>query len=151
MNLVVVESPSKSKTIKKYLGKDYHVIASKGHVVDLPKSTTGIDPEHNFKADYVVTKKEALADIKKAFKGSDKLIIASDLDREGEAIGWHIAKELGVIDEKGKHIGKKPIERIVFHEITKEAIEDAIAHPRDINMDLVNAQQARRFLDRLVG
>ncbi|MFS8131287.1 MAG: type I DNA topoisomerase [Candidatus Dojkabacteria bacterium] len=151
MNLVVVESPSKSKTIKKYLGKDYHVIASKGHVVDLPKSTTGIDPENNFKADYVVTKKEALADIKRAFKGADKLIIASDLDREGEAIGWHIAKELGVIDEKGKHKGKRPLERIVFHEITKEAIEDAIAHPRDINMDLVNAQQARRFLDRLVG
>ncbi|MEP7103518.1 MAG: type I DNA topoisomerase [Candidatus Dojkabacteria bacterium] len=151
MNLVVVESPSKSKTIKKYLGSEYHVIASKGHVVDLPKSETGIDVEHDFKPTYVITKKEALADIKKAFKGADKLIIASDLDREGEAIGWHIAKELGVIDENGKHKGKRPVERIVFHEITKEAIQEAIAHPRDINMDLVNAQQARRFLDRLVG
>lgn len=151
MNLVVVESPSKSKTIKKYLGKDFHVIASKGHVIDLPKSDLGIDVANEFKADYVVTKKESLKDIKKAFKDADKLIIASDLDREGEAIGWHIARELGVIDDKGKAKGKKKVERIVFHEITKGAIEDAIAKPRAINMDLVNSQQARRFLDRLVG
>jgi DNA topoisomerase-1 len=151
MNLVVVESPSKSKTIKKYLGKDYKVIASKGHVIDLPKSDLGIEPENKFKANYVVTKKESLKEIKKAFKESDSLIIASDLDREGEAIGWHIAKELGVIDDNGKVKGKKKVGRIVFHEITKSAIEEAIANPRSINMDLVNSQQARRFLDRLVG
>src|SRR5260221_5863021 len=114
MNLVVVESPSKAKTIGKYLGKGYIVKASKGHVVDLPKSGLGIDVEHDFKPEYIVTNPTSLSELKKSFKDADKLILAVDLDREGEAIGWHIAKELNVIDENGKPKGKKPFERIVF-------------------------------------
>lgn len=151
MNLVVVESPSKAKTINKYLGKGYQVIASKGHVVDLPKSKLSIDPENNFKAEYIITNPKSLKEIKSKFKSSDKLILAVDLDREGEAIGWHIAKELKLVNDKGKKTGKKPLERIVFNEISKEAIEKAIRSPRDIDMNLVNAQQARRLLDRIVG
>lgn len=151
MNLVIVESPSKAKTINKYLGKDYLVKASKGHVVDLPKSKLGIDVENNFVPDYQITNSKSLSEIKKAFKNADNLILAVDLDREGEAIGWHIARELKVIDEKGKPKGKKSVKRIVFSEITKDAIKEAIANPREIDMNLVNAQQARRVLDRLVG
>jgi len=151
MNLVIVESPAKAKTINKYLGKNYIVMASKGHLVDLPKSKLSIDVDNNFKPGYVVTNPKSLTELKQAFKKADKLILAVDLDREGEAIGWHVAQELKVIDEKGKHIGKKPVERIVFSEITKEAIEDAIKHPRDIDINLFNAQQARRLLDRIVG
>lgn len=151
MNLVIVESPSKAKTINKYLGKNYIVKASKGHVVDLPKSKIGIDVEHNFEPVYEVTNKKALSELKSAFKNADRLILAVDLDREGEAIGWHIAKELKVIDKNGKTKGKKPIERIVFHEISKEAIQEALENPRDIDINLVNSQQARRLLDRIVG
>lgn len=151
MNLVIVESPSKAKTINKYLGKEYDVIASKGHVVDLPKSKLSIDVEHDFKPMYTVTNPKSLAEIKKRFKHADKLILAVDLDREGEAIGWHVAQELKLINDKGKKVGKKPVERIVFSEITQDAIQKAIQSPREIDMNLVNAQQARRLLDRIVG
>lgn len=151
MELVIVESPSKAKTIGKYLGKGFVVKASKGHVVDLPKSGLAVDVEHNFKPEYVVTNAKSLSEIKKSLKDADKLILAVDLDREGEAIGWHLARELKLIDEKGKNKGKKKIERIVFHEITKDAIQEAIKNPRDIDINLVNAQQGRRILDRLVG
>lgn len=152
MKLVVVESPSKAKTIEKYLGKGYKVKASKGHVVDLPKSELGVDVDKNFEPKYVVTKAKALADLKKAFKDADELILAVDLDREGEAIGWHIARELKLINEKGDIVSrKKGMQRIVFAEITKEAIQAAIKNPREIDMNLVDAQQARRVLDRIVG
>lgn len=152
MKLVVVESPSKAKTIKKYLGKGYKVLASRGHVVDLPKSKLAIDVEHNFKPEYEVTNNKSFKEIKSAFKDADKLVLAVDRDREGEAIGWHIAKELKMVDNKGRKINKsKDIERIVFTEITKEAILNAINNPHQLNMDLVDAQQARRVLDRLVG
>ncbi len=151
MNLVIVESPSKAKTINKYLGKDYIVKASKGHVIDLPKSKIGVDVDKNFEPQYEVTNKTSLSDIKKSFKQADKLILAVDLDREGEAIGWHIAKELKMVNDAGKHTSKKPLERIVFHEISKDAILEALKNPRDIDMNLVNSQQGRRVLDRLVG
>ncbi|GAB4286126.1 MAG: type I DNA topoisomerase [Candidatus Dojkabacteria bacterium] len=149
--LVVVESPSKAKTISKYLGKDYVVMASKGHVVDLPKSKMGIDVEAGFKPSYEVTNRKALSALKKAYAEADGLVLAVDLDREGEAIGWHVAQKLGAIDGKGKIKKGHDVERIVFSEITKDAIQKAVQNPRDINMNLVNAQQARRFLDRLVG
>lgn len=151
MNLVIVESPSKAKTINKYLGKEYKVLASKGHVVDLPKSSLGIDVDNDFKPEYIVTNKVSLTTIKRAFKECDKLILAVDLDREGEAIGWHIARELKIIDEKNKIKGKKPLERIVFSEISKDAINEAINSPRAIDINLVNSQQGRRLLDRIVG
>lgn len=151
MKLVIVESPSKASTIKKYLGEGYIVKASKGHVIDLPKSGLGVDVENNFKPEYIVTKKDSLAELKKAYKDADKLILAVDLDREGEAIGWHIARELGAITDDGKAKKGKSIERIVFSEITKDAIRTAINSPREIDVNLVNAQQARRVLDRLVG
>lgn len=150
-SLVIVESPSKAKTIKKYLGKGYEVKASKGHVVDLPKSKVSVDVENNFKPNYEVTKPKVLKELKKAYKASDKLVLAVDLDREGEAIAWHIAQELGAITPAGNAKKGKNVERIVFSEITEEAIQEAIKNPRSLNMDLVNAQQARRILDRLVG
>lgn len=153
MKLVIVESPAKAKTIEKYLGKDYKVIASKGHIVDLPKSELGIDIEKKFKPKYVTKNKQALSAIKKAYEGADELILAVDPDREGEAIGWHIARSLKMIKTNNKINEKnsKPLSRIVFTEITKEAVNNAIKHPRSIDMDLVNAQQTRRILDRLVG
>lgn len=152
MKLVVVESPAKAKTIKKYLGNGYKVTASMGHVVDLPKKELGVDPEHNYKTKYVVTNRKALTRLKNDFKGVSGLIIASDLDREGEAIGWHIAQRLGVITPGG-HLKDENIslDRIVFTSITKGEIQKAIESPKKLNMDLVNAQQARRILDRLVG
>lgn len=151
MNLVIVESPSKAKTINKYLGKDYVVKASKGHIVDLPKSGIAIYPEESFRADYVVTNKKALTELKKAYKDANELILAVDMDREGEAIGWHIAQKLGVIDSTGKPKKGKKLQRIVFNEISKDAIIESLKKPRQIDMNLVNAQQTRRFLDRLVG
>lgn len=152
MNLVIVESPAKAKTIEKYLGKGYKVKASKGHVVDLPKSGLGVDTEKDFEPTYVVTKNEVVKDLKKDLKLADSLILAVDPDREGEAIGWHLARELGVIDSAGRHKkGKVDLKRIVFTEITENAVQEAIKAPRSIDMDLVNAQQARRVLDRLVG
>lgn len=152
MNLVVVESPAKAKTIQKYLGAGYEVIASKGHIVDLPKSTIGIDIENGFEPQYVVTNKKSLTNLKKSFKSADSLILAVDSDREGEAIGWHIARELKLIDKKGNKKPKtKPFYRISFTEITKSAIQSALKEKREINYNMVDAQQARRVLDRLVG
>lgn len=152
MYLVIVESPAKAKTIGKYLGKDYKVVASKGHVVDLPKSQLGIDVENYFEPEYVVTKEDSLDKIKQEFKKADKLVLAVDSDREGEAIGWHIAQQLGLIHKSGKKkSGTKELERITFTEITEEAIQEALKDKHSINIDLVDAQQARRVLDRLVG
>lgn len=147
--LVVVESPAKAKTIKKYLGKDFDVLASYGHVRDLLPKEGAVDPAHDFKMHYEPIEKNAkhVAAIVSAMKKSDALYLATDPDREGEAISWHIYMLL-----KGKKALKdKSIHRVVFHEITKSAVQSAIDHPRDISMELVNAQQARRALDYLVG
>jgi DNA topoisomerase-1 len=148
-HLVIVESPAKAKTIEKYLGKDYTVMASYGHVRDLPARKGSVKPEENFAMTYAIIERnnrhvEAIA---KAIKQCDTLYLATDPDREGEAISWHI---LTLLQEK-KLIKEKPVHRIVFYEITKQAVKDAIANPRDIAMHLVNAQQARRALDYLVG
>ncbi len=144
-NLVIVESPAKATTIKGYLGSSYKVIASKGHVRDLPKSSLGIDVENNFSAHYINIrgKGDLIKELKKEAKKADRIFLATDPDREGEAISWHLATALGIPVDKAK--------RITFNEITKTAVKDAIKKPREINMDLVNAQQARRILDRLVG
>ncbi|MFO7868405.1 MAG: type I DNA topoisomerase [Bacteroidales bacterium] len=144
-NLVIVESPAKAKTIEKFLGKKYMVKSSYGHVRDLSKKGMGIDIEKNFKPDYIISsdKKKVVSDLKKQIKNSETVWLASDEDREGEAIAWHLYEVLGL----KKHNTK----RIVFHEITKDAIVNAIETPRDIDMSLVDAQQARRILDRIVG
>ena len=144
--LVVVESPAKAKTINKYLGKNYKVIASMGHVRDLPKSKLGVDIEEGFEPSYevIASRKKVLKELKDAAKGSDDIFIATDPDREGEAIGWHLAEELG----SGN---KKKIRRLMFNEITKKGVLSALEHPTDINKQMVDAQQARRVLDRLVG
>ena len=143
--LVIVESPAKAKTIKKYLGTNYEVIASMGHVRDLPKSQMGIDVEHDYEPKYITIrgKGDLLQTLRKAVKKSDKVYLATDPDREGEAISWHLVNALKL--EKGKY------KRITFNEITKTAVKNAIKSPRDIDMDLVDAQQARRVLDRMVG
>jgi DNA topoisomerase-1 len=148
-HLVIVESPAKAKTIQKYLGDDYDVLASYGHVRDLPPRKGSVDPSHNFHMTYAPIEKNArhIETIAKALKKSDSLLLATDPDREGEAISWHIfelMKERNLTHDKEVH-------RIFFNEITKSAIQDAINHPRTISMDLVNAQQARRALDFLVG
>lgn len=144
-NLVIVESPAKAKTIEKILGKDFHVVASFGHVRDLPKSKLGVDVENNFKPSYstIKGKGEVIKNLKDMAKKSDKVFLASDPDREGEAIAWHIAYAL--------KLSENDPNRIEFNEITETAIKDSIKHPRKIDMDKVNAQQARRILDRLVG
>ncbi|HSP39967.1 MAG TPA: type I DNA topoisomerase, partial [Gillisia sp.] len=144
-NLVIVESPAKAKTIEKFLGKDYTVASSFGHIADLPTKELGVDTEHNFTPKYIVNKdkKDVVSNLRKLAKGAEMVWLASDEDREGEAIAWHLAEELKLDKSKTK--------RIVFHEITKSAILKAIENPRDINYNLVNAQQARRVLDRLVG
>lgn len=144
-NLVIVESPAKAKTIEKILGKDFHVVASFGHVRDLPKSKLGVDVENNFKPSYstIKGKGEVIKNLKDMAKKSDKVFLASDPDREGEAIAWHIAHALKLSEDDPN--------RIEFNEITETAIKDSITHPRKIDMDKVNAQQARRILDRLVG
>lgn len=144
-NLVIVESPAKAKTISKFLGKDFTVMASMGHVRDLPKSTLGFDPEDNFKPNYQINadKKKVIADLKKQISKDTTIYLAADEDREGEAIAWHLIPAL--------KIEKNPIKRIVFHEITKNAILEALKNPRDVNQNLVDAQQARRILDRAVG
>lgn len=143
--LVIVESPAKAKTIERYLGKKYKVKASMGHVRDLPKSQTGVDTENNFKPKYITIrgKGDVLKDLKKSAKKAKKIYLAADPDREGEAIAWHLAYALGV-DENSEC-------RVVFNEITKDAIKESFKHPRSIDNDLVDAQQARRILDRLVG
>ena len=147
-SLVIVESPAKAKTINKYLGKDYTVLASVGHIKDLPKKGLGVDLENNFEPTYEVMpgKEKVVRELKAAAKLADTIFIATDPDREGEAIGWHIADEVG-----GKGKNKKPIFRVMFNEITKAAVNEAFNHPAQINENLVNSQQARRILDRLVG
>jgi DNA topoisomerase./Toprim domain. len=144
-SLVIVESPSKAKTIHKYLGKNYKVEASMGHIRDLPKSQLGIDIEKNFEPKYITIRGKGpiIEKLKKEAKNVSKVYLATDPDREGEAISWHLANLLN-IDVNDKC-------RIEFHEITKNAIQNAIKNPRKINMNLVDAQQARRILDRLVG
>src|SRR5690554_1539102 len=143
--LVIVESPAKAKTIKKFLGKNYEVLASNGHVRDLPKSSLGIDIDHDFEPKYITIrgKGELLAKLRKEAKKADKVFLATDPDREGEAISWHLAYILG-LDENEKY-------RVEFNEITKERIKQAIKSPRNLDKNLVDAQQARRILDRLVG
>ncbi|OGW77547.1 MAG: DNA topoisomerase I [Omnitrophica bacterium RIFCSPHIGHO2_02_FULL_46_20] len=143
--LVIVESPAKSKTIRKFLGPDYVVEASMGHIIDLPKKTLGIDVENNFEPEYIVIpdRRKNLAALKKEAKTKEAVYLAADPDREGEAISWHLKNALA--DEKNKFY------RVTFDEITKDAVQAAFKHPRDIDMNLVNAQQARRILDRLVG
>src|ERR1700677_3301369 len=149
MNLVLVESPAKAKTINKYLGPGYEVLASFGHVRDLPAKSGSVDHNHDFRMLWEVDPKaqKRLNDIAKAVKGADKLILATDPDREGEAISWHV---LQVLKEK-RAIKDHTIERVVFNAITKQAVTDAMAHPRAIDQALVDAYLARRALDYLVG
>jgi DNA topoisomerase-1 len=143
--LVIVESPTKAKTIAKFLGKNYIVKSSYGHVRDLPEKGMGIDIANNFEPEYAVTEKAQakVADLKKALKDSDVVYLATDEDREGEAIAWHLTHALNL---KGKKT-----HRITFHEITPKAIEKSLTAPREIDLPLVDAQQARRVIDRLVG
>ncbi|MDP1574306.1 MAG: type I DNA topoisomerase [Coxiellaceae bacterium] len=147
--LVIVESPAKAKTIEKYLGKDFRVMASYGHVRDLIPKEGAVDPDDHFKMKYEVIERNAkhVDAIRKALKECDGIYLAPDPDREGEAIAWHIQQ---ILEEK-KALKNKTVSRVVFHQITKNAVKEAMAHPRDISMDLVNAQQARRALDYLVG
>src|ERR1700750_2280919 len=149
MNIVIVESPAKARTINKYLGGSYEVLASFGHVRDLPAKNGSVDPDQNFKMIWEIDPKAAsrLNDIAHALKGSDKLILATDPDREGEAISWHV---LQVLKEKGALKGQK-IERVVFNAITKQSVAEAMKHPREIDAALVDAYLARRALDYLVG
>src|SRR5437868_247574 len=149
MDLVLVESPAKAKTINKYLGRGYEVLASFGHVRDLPPKDGSVDPEADFHMIWEVDGKaqKRLADIARAVKGADKLILATDPDREGEAISWHI---LEVLREK-KLLKDLPIERVAFNAITKTAVLEAIQHPRQLDKELVDAYLARRALDYLVG
>ncbi len=156
--LVIVESPAKAKTIQKYLGKDFTVEASLGHVKDLPKSTLGVDIENDFDTEYIVIpgKEKVLAKLKKLALLADNIYLAPDPDREGEAIAAHLAEELGdgaskKRKKKGDENGRERISRVTFNEITKRAVQEAFEHPRAIDRDLVDAQQARRVLDRLVG
>jgi DNA topoisomerase-1 len=142
--LIIVESPSKAKTISGFLNKkEYEVIASYGHLRDLPKHSLGIDVENNFKPKYSISRENSkkVKELKEKAKGKE-IILATDEDREGEAIAWHLTYILDIPENTP---------RIVFHEITQEAIDNALKNPREINMDLVDAQQARRMLDRLVG
>lgn len=143
--LVIVESPTKVPTIKGFLGKGYKVVSSKGHVRDLPKSKLGIDVEHDFEPKYINIrgKGELINALKKEAKNASKVLLATDPDREGEAISWHLAAVLGLDSEKAQ--------RITFNELTKNTVKEAIRHPRDLDMNLVNSQQTRRILDRLVG
>ncbi|MDP3948212.1 MAG: type I DNA topoisomerase [bacterium] len=143
-NLVIVESPTKARTLQKFLGDKYQIEASMGHVRDLPKSELGVDVEHNFEPKYIIPrdKKKRVNELKKVAKAADTLWLATDPDREGEAIAWHLSGVLG---------DSKPSKRVVFHEITEEAIKEAFKNPRQLDIKLVDAQQARRILDRLVG
>ena len=144
-NLVIVESPAKAKTIGKYLGPDYQVKASMGHLRDLPKSTLSVDIEHDFEPEYqpLKGKEEIIADLRKAAKGSGRIYLATDPDREGEAISWHLKYLLNIPDNETY--------RVTFNEITRNVVQESIRHPRPIDQNLVDAQQARRVLDRLVG
>ena len=146
-SLLIVESPTKVKAIKKFLGAGYEVAASNGHVRDLPRSTMGIDIEHDFEPKYITIrgKGDVLAELRKQVKKADKVYLATDPDREGEAISWHLCYALKLEDADAK------VQRVTFNEITKNAVKEAMKHPRDIDMNLVDAQQARRVLDRMVG
>ena len=143
--LVIVESPAKVKTVKKFLGSNYEVAASNGHVRDLPKSQLGIDIENDYEPKYITIrgKGELLASLRKEAKKADKVYLATDPDREGEAISWHLATAL--------KLDEKKMRRITFNEITKSAVKESIKHARDIDMNLVDEQQTRRILDRMVG
>src|SRR5215218_8601937 len=143
--LVIVESPAKARTIGKYLGRGYTVKASMGHVRDLPKSTLGVEVKDDFAPKYLVPrdKVKVVKDLKASVQSAREIILATDPDREGEAIAWHLVQ--------ATEANSKPVHRVVFHEITPEAVNEAMDHPRAIDMDLVEAQQARRVLDRLVG
>ncbi|MCK5459975.1 type I DNA topoisomerase, partial [Candidatus Parcubacteria bacterium] len=145
MDLIIVESPTKARTISKFLSSKYKVVSCFGHIRDLPKSKLGVDVEKNFEPQYLIPNKakKTVKDLKEKSKKAEQVILASDEDREGEAIAWHLIQAL--------KLKKEQIQRIVFHEITKSAIEKALANPREINIDMVDAQQARRVLDRLVG
>ena len=163
MKLVIVESPTKAKTISKFIGNGYTVLSSYGHVRDLPKSKLGVDVEKDFEPQYLIPLKAKpnVKKLKEEAKKAGEIILATDEDREGEAIAWHLIQALGLENSKSQDTNSKQtqksktqipnIQRIVFHEITKKAIDEALANPRDIDMNLVNAQQARRVLDRLVG
>ena len=144
-DLVIVESPAKARTIEKYLGNNYKVVASMGHLRDLPKSKMGVDLEHDFEPQYIPVKgrEEIISDLKKRSKSAATVYLATDPDREGEAISWHLKELLQLPDEKAR--------RVTFNEITKNVVRESIQHPRDIDQDLVDAQQARRILDRIVG
>ncbi len=143
MKLILVESPTKSKTLSKFLGDEYKILSTKGHIRDLPQKKLGVDVGSDFEPDYVIPKrqKKTIKNLKKKLSGADSVILSTDPDREGEAISWHLKEALGLNE----------YQRVSFHEITKEAILEALENPRDIDEDLVNAQQARRVLDRLVG
>jgi DNA topoisomerase-1 len=143
--LVIVESPSKAKTINKYLGKDYTVFASVGHIKELPKKEIGLDFEHHYEPRYEIIegKEKVVRDMKKLAKESAEIFLATDPDREGEAIAWHIANEV--------HEARKPIRRVLFNEITQKAVQEAIKNPREIDYKLVRSQQARQALDKIVG
>ena len=143
--LVIVESPAKAKTVGRYLGKGYTVRASVGHIRDLLKSQLSVDVDNNFAPKYRVPneKKDVVKELKKLAQKAEDIYLATDPDREGEAISWHLMEAAQIEAERAK--------RVVFHEITESAVKDAFSHPRQINMDLVDAQQARRVLDRLVG
>jgi len=149
MDVVIVESPAKAKTINKYLGGNYKVIASYGHVRDLPPKDGSVRPDEDFEMIWEVAKpsQKRLTEIAQAVRAADGLVLATDPDREGEAISWHV---LEVLRQK-KAIGKKPVSRVVFNAITKKAVLDAMANPREIDEPLVNAYLARRALDYLVG
>ena len=148
-NLVIVESPAKAKTIKKYLGKDFEVLASYGHVRDLVEKEGAVDPSHGFAMKYgLIDKNKPKVDaIEKAARKADTLFLATDPDREGEAISWHLAE---ILRERGALDGRA-LKRVRFYEVTKNAIREALDHPEDLNDNLINAQQARRALDYLVG
>jgi DNA topoisomerase-1 len=148
-SLVIVESPAKAKTINKYLGRDFKVVASMGHVRDLPKSKLGVDVEDGFVPAYetIPSRRKVLKELKEAAQKVSEIFVATDPDREGEAIGWHVAEELSAL----KGAKKRPIHRLMFNEITKKAVNDALKHPGHIDQKMVDAQQARRVLDRLVG
>src|SRR6266404_4469441 len=153
--LIIVESPTKARTISRFLGGEYQVEASMGHVRDLPKSKLSIDVKHDFEPVYIIPPKakELIVKLKALAKAAPSIILATDEDREGEAISWHLVQALGLGDETAiaKDKQDKRIKRIVFHEITKTAIAEAMKNPRDLDLNLVDAQQARRVLDRLVG
>lgn len=153
MKLIIVESPTKAKTLQKFLGSDYKILSSYGHVRDLPRTVFGVDIENNFAPKYAITTKgkSTIKELKAQTKKADEVLISTDPDREGEAIAWHLIEALKLGKPKTKKVEGRLYRRIEFHEITKTAIDEALKNPREINIDLVNAQQARRILDRIVG